>query len=139
MSIFSGKSFRRNIEKSDSSIKAGGDVKNNFINNGNARGVDFIVVDNSGMERSQNSKEQQLREDLRKVQSLLENLEKMNPQATEAEKKGFVSFGTSPDVKQRLVAAIAGGGKAAIEQFLDNAYVNIVIAIVEGWKAGSVA
>ncbi len=67
------------------------------------------------------------------IQSLLKQLEQTNPTATEAEKIAYVNDETSPGFKRRLVGALQAGGEAAIEEFLDNPYVNVGKAVVKGW------
>ena len=52
------------------------------------------------------------------------------------EKKTFVDLGISPTLKQRAIAAFKSGGHAALEEFLDNPYINVGIAIFEGWTDG---
>lgn len=67
------------------------------------------------------------------IQQLLKHLEKINPTATDAEKIEYVNDETSPSFKRRAVRALQAGGEAALEQFLDNPYVNVGKAIVKGW------
>ncbi|MEG4528968.1 hypothetical protein [Microcoleus sp. D2_18a_D3] len=67
------------------------------------------------------------------IKQLLEHLEKMNPTATEAEKIEYVNDETTRSFKRRVVGALQAGGEAAIEEFLDNPYVNVGKAIVKGW------
>ena len=45
-------------------------------------------------------------------------------------------MGISPTLKQRAVGAFKFGGKAFLEEVLDNPYINIGIAIIEGWQEG---
>ena len=66
------------------------------------------------------------------IQRLLQQLEENNPTATEIEKQTFISMGIGPTKKQRLINTVKSGGKATIEEFLDNPYVNVAIAIIEG-------
>jgi preprotein translocase subunit YajC len=67
------------------------------------------------------------------IQQLLKELEKKNPTATEGEKIAYVNVATNPDIKQRAIAALKAGGETAIEEFLDNPYVNVAKAIIKGW------
>ncbi|HAZ49398.1 MAG TPA: hypothetical protein DDW76_06935 [Cyanobacteria bacterium UBA11369] len=67
------------------------------------------------------------------IQQLLKQLEKTNPNATELEKIDYVNDETTPSFKRRVVGALQAGGEAAIEEFLDNPYVNVGKAIVKGW------
>ncbi|GAB4172529.1 MAG: hypothetical protein Fur006_01380 [Coleofasciculaceae cyanobacterium] len=67
------------------------------------------------------------------IQQLLKQLEQSNPTATEAEKVAYVNDETSRSFKRRVVGALQAGSEAAIEEFLDNPYVNVGKAIVKGW------
>jgi uncharacterized protein YjbI with pentapeptide repeats len=96
------------------------------------------VKDNARQQTNQYNYEspekQSLAEAATEIQRLLKVLEASNPTATEADQKAFVSAGVSPTMKQRAVGALQSGGKAALEEFLDNPYVNVGVAIVEGWR-----
>jgi len=78
--------------------------------------------------------QQTLAEAAKEIQQLLEQLAKMNPNPTEAEKIEYVNDETTPSFKRRVVGALQAGSEAAIEEFLDNPYVNVGKAIVKGWK-----
>ena len=67
------------------------------------------------------------------IQNLLKQLEQDNPTASETEKIDYINDETSKGFKKRAVAALMGGGETAIEEFLDNPYVNIGKAVVKGW------
>lgn len=77
---------------------------------------------------------QSLAEAAAEIQKLLKVLEQTNPTATEAEQQAFVSAAIPTTLKQRAVKALQSGGKVAIAEFLDNPYLNVAIAIVEGWR-----
>ncbi|NEO00175.1 MAG: pentapeptide repeat-containing protein [Moorea sp. SIO3I7] len=68
------------------------------------------------------------------IKELLQKLERDNPTATEAEQEAFVSAAITPTKKERLINALKEGGQGAIEEFLDNPYVNVAIRIIEGWR-----
>ncbi|NET82523.1 MAG: pentapeptide repeat-containing protein, partial [Moorea sp. SIO1F2] len=68
------------------------------------------------------------------IQQLLQQLEKTNPTATEAEQKDFVTKSITPTKKERLINALKEGGQGAIEEFLNNPYLNVAIRIIEGWR-----
>ena len=68
------------------------------------------------------------------IQRLLKQLEETNPTATEAEQKAFVTAAIPPTLRQRAVGALQSGGRAAVEELLDNPYVNIFLAAWEGWQ-----
>jgi hypothetical protein len=76
---------------------------------------------------------QTLAEAAKEIQQLLEQLAKMNPNPTEAEKIEYVNDETTPSFKRRVVGALQAGSEAGIEEFLDNRYVNVGKAIVKGW------
>jgi hypothetical protein len=67
------------------------------------------------------------------IQRLIKQLEMTNPNATEAEQAAYVNNQTTPKLKQRVVAALQAGSEAAIEEFLDNPYVNVGKAVVKSW------
>ncbi len=67
------------------------------------------------------------------IQQLLKQLEKTNPTATESEKITYVNDETTPSFKRRVVGALQAGSEVAIEEFLDNPYINVGKAIVKGW------
>ncbi|MEO1348288.1 MAG: pentapeptide repeat-containing protein [Cyanobacteria bacterium J06635_15] len=69
------------------------------------------------------------------IQRLLKQLEETNPAATEAEQTAFVTAAIPLTLRQRAVGALQSGGKAAVEELLDNPYVNVAIAVIEGWQA----
>ena len=69
------------------------------------------------------------------IQRLLKLLEETNPTATEAEQKAFVTLAIPSTLRQRAVSALQSGGRAAVEELLDNPYVNVAIAIIEGWQS----
>ncbi|ESA33824.1 pentapeptide repeat-containing protein [Leptolyngbya sp. Heron Island J] len=68
------------------------------------------------------------------IQNLLIQLEKTNPSATLAQKKAFVDIAIPPTIKQRAKSALQAGIQSSIEEFLDNPYVNVGMAIIEGWR-----
>ncbi|NEO99700.1 MAG: hypothetical protein F6K58_13675 [Symploca sp. SIO2E9] len=77
---------------------------------------------------------QTLAEAAAEIQRLLKQLEETNPNATDTEKAAFVNLAIPANSRQRLVSALQAGGKEALKEFLDNPYVNIGTAIVEGWQ-----
>ncbi len=81
----------------------------------------------------QPKQKQTLAASAKEIQQLLKQLEQTNPTATEAEKIAHVNDETTPSFKRRAVGALQAGGEAAIEEFLDNPYVNVGKAIVKGW------
>ena len=61
------------------------------------------------------------------------NYEQTNPTATETDKVAYVNDETTPSFKRRVVGALQAGGETAIEEFLDNPYVNVGKAVIKGW------
>ncbi len=81
----------------------------------------------------QSEQKQNLAASAKEIQQLLKQLEVTNPTATDTEKIAHVNDETSLSFKRRAVGALQAGGEAAIEEFLDNPYVNVGKAIVKGW------
>ena len=79
-------------------------------------------------------KRQTLAEAAIEIQELLQQLEKSNPTATEAEKGAYVNDEAEPDLKSRVIKALKSGGETAIES-LDSHYINIIKAVIEGWQS----
>lgn len=119
---------------SDRSVHIGGNASGTFINTGRAGNIDVSIKKDMPSD-SHDTQRQLLATDLGKLQILLKQLKQNNPEATQVEAKAFVTAATPKPVKQRLVSAITSGGKAAIEEFLDNAYVNVALGVIEGWRS----
>ena len=81
----------------------------------------------------QSEQKQTLAEAAMEIQRLLKQLEQTNPTATETDKVAYVNDETTPSFKRRVVGALQAGGETAIEEFLDNPYVNVVKAVIKGW------
>jgi hypothetical protein len=45
----------------------------------------------------------------------------------------YINDETTPSFKRRVASALQAGGETAIEEFLDNPYINVGKAIVKGW------
>ena len=67
------------------------------------------------------------------IQKLLKQLEKTNPDATPEQQQAYVDAAISPSIKERCIGALKAGGEAAIEEFLDNPYVNVGKAVIKSW------
>jgi uncharacterized coiled-coil protein SlyX len=78
---------------------------------------------------------QTLAEAAAEIQGLLEQLEEINPNATEAEQKAFVTAAISPTRREQFLSALQAGWKEAIKEFLEQSYFSIAIATLEAWKA----
>ena len=107
---------------------------------GNAEGSPVVRTAESGSQvvgtqHNYSSPEKQtLAEAAAEIQKLLKQLESNNPAATDAEKTAFVTASIPPNNRQRFVGALQAGGKEALKELLDNPYVNVGVAIVEGWQ-----
>jgi hypothetical protein len=77
---------------------------------------------------------QTLAEAATEIQRLLKQLEETNPTATIEQQQAFVDVAVSPTLKAKFVSALQAGWKEAVKEFLDNPYVNVGVAILEGWQ-----
>ncbi|NES24515.1 MAG: hypothetical protein F6K41_37805 [Symploca sp. SIO3E6] len=80
-------------------------------------------------------KQQTLAEAAEEIQNLLKQLEKTNPTATEVEQQGYVNALVPSNNKTKIVSALQAGWKEAIKELLDNPYLNVAIATLEGWQS----
>lgn len=123
--------------KSGSENQSNSKTYNNNFPGANIGNVANEVSDNARQQTNQHihSSEQKktLAQAAAEIQQLLKQLEATNPTATEAEKVVYVNDETTPKFKRRVVGALQAGSEAAIEEFLDNPYVNVGKAIVKGW------
>ena len=105
--------------------------------NANVSGIVGTAQSGSHQEFTQHNyvpeQKQTLAEAAEEIQNLLKQLEQTNPTATVEQQKAYVDAAISPSIKQRCVGALKAGGETAIEEFLDNPYVNVGKAVVEGW------
>lgn len=69
-----------------------------------------------------------------RIKQSLDALAANNPDAGEETKKIIVQANISESLKQRATSAIKALGRSSLEELLDNAYVNIALAVVDGWK-----
>ena len=67
------------------------------------------------------------------IKKILEQFEQNNPDATEEEKIIYLNDNTTPSFKRRVIGALQAAGETAIEEFLDNSYVNIGKATIKAW------
>jgi uncharacterized protein YjbI with pentapeptide repeats len=81
-----------------------------------------------------NYNSQNLAEAAAEIQKLLKQLEESNPTATVEQQQAFVDVAVSPTLKAKFVSALQAGWKEAIKELLDNPYVNVGVAILEGWQ-----
>lgn len=129
------------MSQNDKSIKISGGTVYSSGNSASVYGavnIGSVANNQFGQQTNQGThylyeQKQTLAEAATEIQQLLKQLEVTNPTATEAEKIEYVYDETTPSFKRRVVGALQAGGEAAIEEFLDNPYVNVGKAIVKGW------
>jgi hypothetical protein len=103
-----------------------------FENISNSTVVNHSEVDNSFNKGT--DKKRILAEATDEIQELLKQLEKTNPTATETDKITYVNIATKPDLRQRAIAALKEGSNTAIDEFVvDNKYLKVVKAVIQGW------
>ncbi|WP_434687587.1 hypothetical protein [Pseudanabaena minima] len=119
----------------DKSVSAS-DVIGGVISTGNVNGNISVSSVNNVVESEPRST---LAEAAEEIQSLLKQLEKTNPSATEMQQVAYIDIAAKPDLKQRAIAALKEGGQTAIEEFfLDNKYLKVGKAVVKGWLQASI-
>ena len=121
----------------ESEAQSNSNTFNNDLRGANVANLANQVSDNARQQANQHiyesEKTRTLAEAAKEIQQLLKQLESTHPTATEAEKVSYVNDETTPSFKRRVVGALQAGGEAAIEEFLDNSYINIGKAVVKGW------
>jgi hypothetical protein len=110
------------------------------LNLDNIGAIGSITGDNSGtFSGTQNTyhseQRQTLAEAATEIQQLLKQLEQSNPSATEVEQKAFLTAEIPAKKRQRFVNALQEGGKELFKELMDNIYVNVAIAAIEGWQS----
>jgi hypothetical protein len=141
-SSFKGNLVQGNVDgnveyKPVSESKSVSETYNNDYRGANIANSANKVSDNARQQANQHihlaEQKQTLAEAAAEIQQILKQLEVTNPTATDAEKIAHVNDETTPCFKRRVVGALQAGSEAAIEEFLDNPYVNVGKAIVKGW------
>lgn len=135
-SSFKGNLVQGNVDgnveyKPVSESKSMSDTYNNNSGNVGAMGRNARADNTTFVQQSE--QKQNLAASAKEIQELLKQLEVTNPTATDEEKIAHVNDETTPSFQRRAVGALQAGGEAAIEEFLDNSYVNVGKAIVKGW------
>lgn len=75
-----------------------------------------------------------LAESCQEIQTLLKQLEKTHPAATDTEKIAYIDDETSRSFKRRASSALKACGEATIDEFvLDNKYLKVLKAMIKGW------
>jgi len=80
-----------------------------------------------------------LAEAAKEIQDLLAELEQTYPTNTVPEQMVVVQeaiqrIENNPTLKQRVIAALQGGTVEGFKQLLDNSYINILMAAIQGWQ-----
>ncbi|MEH2359283.1 substrate-binding periplasmic protein [Nostoc sp.] len=133
--------FHVNIHNDNKQSKTTGE---NMINTNNFDQKNSnITVGNQGTNTNTNTQQfveytseqkQDLSQFSKEIQRILEKLEKNKPNATQAEKQNIVSYEIPPEQRSRIVRALKAGGEKALEELLDNPYLNVAIAVVKEWQ-----
>ncbi|MEG4968006.1 hypothetical protein QUB11_15400 [Microcoleus sp. B6-A1] len=141
-SSFKGNLVQGNVDgnveyKPVSESKPVSETFNNDYRGANIANSANKVSDNARQQANQHihlaEQKQTLAEAAAEIQKVLKQLEVTHPTATEAEKIAHVNDETTPSFKRRVVGALQAGSEAAIEEFLDNPYVNVVKETFKGW------
>ena len=123
--------------KSGSENQSNSETFNNDLREANIANFANQISENARQQANQHihlsEQKKTLAEAAAEIQQLLKQLEETNPAATKAEKVAYVNDETTRSFKRRVVGALQAGSEAAIEEFLDNPYVNVGKAIVKGW------
>jgi hypothetical protein len=121
------------MHKSQESVTQNNDFKNATIGGGVA------ARDYSGDVTNHYAQTQTLAEAAAEIQKLLEQLEQTYPtnsfveKATVAE-KALEQIEANPNLKSKIVGALAGAGKEALKEAVDHPVMNILMAGIEGWQ-----
>ncbi len=122
--------------KSESENKPSSNTFNNDLSKATVANFANQVSDHARQQASHHisgSEQRTLAEAAAEIQRLLEQLEQTDPIATEPKKIAHVNDETTRSLRRRTVSALQAAGEAAIEEFLDNPYVNVGKAIVKAW------
>jgi uncharacterized protein YjbI with pentapeptide repeats len=97
---------------------------------GNVEGDQKTIQHNYAPEQNQT-----LAEAAAEIQQLLKQLEQTNPSATEADQTAFLTAVIPATKRQRFANALREGGKELLKELMDNMYLNVAIATIEGWQS----
>ncbi|HBW90045.1 MAG TPA: hypothetical protein DEG17_14485, partial [Cyanobacteria bacterium UBA11149] len=111
------------------------------INLGDGATLGSVTGDNPGTVTgnqtiTKSESRQTLSEAATEIQKLLKQLAETNPTATVADQQAFLNAAISPTNKQRFVKALQAGGKELFKELMDNMYINVAVAAMEGWQSG---
>ncbi|WP_199338562.1 hypothetical protein [Nostoc sp. FACHB-133] len=114
-------------------FKNGKNMGNYKISGGNQGAVGDQAQASDFTQINESQEKQSLADAANEIQQLLKELEKSNPTSTDAEKIAYINDKTSPNFKKRAIRALKAAGESAIEEFLDNPYINVGKAAIKGW------
>jgi hypothetical protein len=110
----------------------------NITNGDNSTIVNRSSVDNSFNVDDNSDVVSIVKEFAARVDTILKELEKRNPNATEQQQVNYVDAVLEPELKQRLIGACMGGLKSCVEEFfIDNPLYKgykVLEAVVDGWQ-----
>ncbi|MEL6401307.1 MAG: hypothetical protein AAFR26_19870 [Cyanobacteria bacterium J06626_4] len=74
------------------------------------------------------------------IQKLLNQLSQTYPVTTRSEQivvatKAMEELEKRPQLKQRVIGALQSGGAEALRELVDNPIINVLLALLEGWKS----
>jgi tRNA U34 5-carboxymethylaminomethyl modifying GTPase MnmE/TrmE len=83
---------------------------------------------------------QSLTEAAAEIKQLLNQLSQVYPTTTVSEQmtlatKAIEEIEKKPQLKQRVIGALQSGGAEALKELVDNPIINVLLAILEGWKS----
>ncbi|PAX60124.1 substrate-binding periplasmic protein [Brunnivagina elsteri] len=105
-----------------------------IMNVGNQGTNEGSITQQINQNRFTSEQKQDLGKFAKDIQSILEKLEKNNPNTTQNEKQNIVSYEIPREQRSRIVRALKAGGEEALKEVLDNPYLNVAIAIVKEWQ-----
>ena len=125
-----------NIESGDRS-ESKSETFNTDLRGANIANYANKVSDNARQQANQynysSQDEKTLAESAKTIQKLIQQFKENKPNATYRETVAYVHNETSPGFKDRVVGALKAAGETAIEEVLDNPYVNITKDCIKGW------
>lgn len=108
-------------------------TQNNDFRNAKISGV--AGRDMTGVTFNDYTTTSNLAEAAAEIQQLLQQLKQTNPSATQADQTAFLTAVIPPTKRQRFANALREGGKELLKELMDNMYLNVAIATMEGWQS----
>lgn len=110
----------------------GGTISGSTTIAAKARDIHSTVYQNTPTQSSEH--EVALQDLADTIQQSLDALAANNADASKETKKVIVEANVSESLRRRAISAIEALGTSSIEEFLDNAYVNIALSVIDGWR-----